>query len=107
MKAPSRKTLLINPKHAQLKIVAAFAGLLLLLVASPIFARGLAGPPDYDPKKFALDGAAADEVARIGTLQPSKSPVLNEATREDIQGTLLYYNTSLESGPKWVLAGPD
>jgi hypothetical protein len=50
---------------------------------------------EYNPNAFLTDEASTTEINRINSLQPSKSPVLNEATREEINAAARLYSQDL------------
>ncbi len=49
----------------------------------------------YDANVFSSDDAATAEINRINALHPSKSPVLNESSREEINGAFRLYKQEL------------
>jgi len=69
------------------------------LVASSSYASSHENEPgdNYDPNSFRSDDAAAAEINRINSLQPSKIPVLNEASREEINSARRLYSQELSN----------
>lgn len=84
-----------NAPRAQLRLLLLFATVQCLVFALPLRSRESTNNA-FNAHTYASDQAADSEVKRISSLTQSKSPVLNEAEREEIQSTITAYNAQLQ-----------
>jgi hypothetical protein len=83
-------------KHMRSPALIVTALLTLLLGRDNARAREYVADDNFDAKSILSDEAAAAEVSRINGLQPTKSPVLNEASRESVQAAVSQYNGKIQ-----------